>query len=92
MLCYLVLVAPLMVGVITLVFPWRAWIGWAMAVSAAVVLGGGIALSIRTSSQPAIVTLHGALRADALSSFMVVVIGAVSLLAEIGRASCRERV
>ncbi len=81
MLCYLVLGAPLLMGIITLVFPWRDCIGWAMAASAAVVLGAGIALSIRTSSQAAIVTLHGALRADALSSFMVVVIGAVSLLA-----------
>jgi len=81
MLCYLALTSSLVTGVIALVFAWRAWIGWTMAASAAVVLGAGIALSIHTSSHPAVVALHGELRADALSSFMVVVIGAVSLLA-----------
>ena len=81
MLCSLVLACSLLTGVVALVCPWRAWIGWTMAASAAVVLGAGVALSVHTSSHPAVVALHGTLRADALSSFMVVVIGAVSLLA-----------
>lgn len=77
----LVLVLPLLAGVIALVLPWRSWIGWASALSAAGVLGVGVALCIGASSGPATTALHGALRADSLSSFMVVVIGCVSLLA-----------
>ena len=81
MLSLLALVIPLLSGVIALVVPWRRWIGWGSALSSAGVLGIGIALCISTSSHGAVSALHGTLRADALSSFMVVVIGSVSLLA-----------
>jgi hydrogenase-4 component F len=81
MLSFLALAIPFLMGVISLVVPWRRWIGWASAVSAAGVLGIGIALCIATSSHNAVTAFHGALRADSLSSFMVVVIGTVSLLA-----------
>jgi len=81
MLCVLVLLIPLLTTVLAASFAWRPWVGWTTAVSSAAVLGLGIALSVRTTSHAPLVALHGALRADALSSFMVVVIGTVSLLA-----------
>jgi len=81
MLCVLALAFPLVAGVIALAMPWRAWIGWVSALSAAGVLGVGIALCVEASSGTATTALHGGLRADSLSSFMVVVIGCVSLLA-----------
>ena len=81
MLSLFALVIPLVMGVIALVVPWRRWIGWGSAVSSAGVLGVGIALCVTTSSHGPVSSLHGALRADALSSFMVVVIGTVALLA-----------
>ena len=61
-------------------FPWRPWIGAATAASSAVVLALGIWLSVATMSRPQW-ALHHSLRADSLSAFMVIVIGAVALLA-----------
>jgi hydrogenase-4 component F len=81
MLLTLILLLPFCTGVLALLLPWSQWTGRVMSISAFVVLAMGITLSVRTSSQVALTSLHGALRADALSSFMVVVIGAVSLLA-----------
>ncbi len=81
MLAVLVPLVTLVAGAVALIVPWTRWIGWASALSAGAVLGLGIALSIVTSSGRAQIAVHGALRADSLSSFMVVVIGAVSLMA-----------
>ncbi|MHB1208796.1 MAG: proton-conducting transporter transmembrane domain-containing protein [Acidimicrobiales bacterium] len=81
MLLTLILLLPFSTGALALFLPWSRWTGRVMSFSALVVLAMGIALSVRTSSHAALTSLHGALRADALSSFMVVVIGAVSLLA-----------
>ena len=81
MLLVLVLLVPFLVGVLAAASPWRPWVGWCMAASSTSVLAIGITLCFTTASQPAAVALHGFLRADSLSSFMVVVIGALSLLA-----------
>ena len=81
MLCVLVLVIPLATGLVALVAPWSRWIGRVMSVSALGVLALGITMGVRTSSHSALLGLDGVLRADALSSFMVIVIGVVSLLA-----------
>ena len=81
MLCLYVLLAPALMAVIAALFPWRAWIGWTSAGSSALVLGLGVALCVHTTLHSPVTTLHGALRADALSAFMVVVIGAIALLA-----------
>lgn len=81
MLCTLILLFPFLTGVLALTAPWGRWIGRTMSASAFGVLTMGIALSVHTSSHHALTALHGVLRADALSSFMVVVIGVVSLLA-----------
>jgi hydrogenase-4 component F len=81
MLCEITLVVPLLVGMLAAACPWHRWIGWTMAGSSATVLALGVALCLRTASKAPITALHGFLRADSLSSFMVVVIGVVSLLA-----------
>jgi hydrogenase-4 component F len=81
MLVILVLLIPLATTLLAASFAWRPWIGWTSAASSAGVLGLGIALCVKTSGHAAVLAVHGALRADSLSSFMVVVIGTVSLLA-----------
>lgn len=81
MLTILALAIPFAAGALALAFSWRPWVGWASAVSAVGVLGVGIALCVATSSGKVVTALHGSLRADSLSSFMVVVIATVSLLA-----------
>ncbi len=80
MLILFVLAVPFTVGLIALATPWRAWVGWLSAVSNAVVLVLGVALCSHAVHRPSL-ALGGALRADALSSFMVVVIGTVAVLA-----------
>ncbi len=70
---------PALGSVAYLVFGWRPGTAWLGAVAAAVVLGAGITLAVRVAtSGPDTV---GLLRADALSVFMLIVIGAVGLLA-----------
>ena len=81
MLIILALLIPLLTTVLAASFRWRPWIGWTTAGSSAAVLGVGIALCVRTTTHAPLTALDGALRADSLSSFMVVVIGTVSLLA-----------
>jgi hydrogenase-4 component F len=80
MLILWVLFVPLATTILAASVSWRPWIGWATAASSAAVLGLGIALSVATMTTPEL-ALHGSLRADSLSAFMVVVIGTVSLLA-----------
>ena len=83
MLLVAVLTVPLASGIVAAAVRWRQAVGWAMVVSNAAVLGLGIALAGATDSRHVVGGLDGALRADALSAFMVVVIGSISLLASI---------
>ena len=70
---------PVLGALIHLLFGWRRATAWVSAVSAGVVLVAGVALAVQVSrSGPAEAAL---LRADALSAFMVLVIGAVGLIA-----------
>ncbi len=101
MLLVSILVIPLATGLIALVVPWRPLVGWMAAVSDAIVLALGIGLAIRTTSRGPMNALHGTLRADALSAFMVLVIGTVALAAalqsvrylrvEIARGACTPK-
>lgn len=59
---------------------WRRATAWLGAVAAAVLLASGTALAAWTTDRPR-TALGGLLRADALSAFMLIVIGAVALLA-----------
>ncbi len=83
MLVTAVLVVPLAAGVLAAVLPWRRSVGWAMVLANAAVLGLGVSLAVRADHHQVLVALDGSLRADALSAFMVVVIGAISLLASV---------
>ena len=80
MLIIAILTTSLVMTVAAASVTWRPWIGTATAVSSAVILGLGIWLGATTISEPQW-ALHHALRADSLSAFMVIVVGAVSLLA-----------
>ena len=60
---------------------WRPWAAWAAVGTNAAMLALGIALSVQVVRHGALGGLFGVLRADALSAFMVVVIGAIAVLA-----------
>lgn len=80
MLILAILLVPVATTFLAASASWHPWVGWASAAASAAVLSLGVALCIATMKVPE-VALHGALRADSLSAFMVVVIGSVSLLA-----------
>jgi hydrogenase-4 component F len=81
MLIYAILAVPLAAGTAAGVVPWRPWAGWAaVAANGAVLVLGAVLAAGVTRGQPAVAG-GGVLRADALSAFMVVVIGVVAVLA-----------
>jgi hydrogenase-4 component F len=64
-------------------WPAKAWkvTAWLAPACAALTLGAAIALAVARSGHGPLTTLGGLVRADALSEFMLIVIGAVDLLA-----------
>ncbi|MDE2281835.1 MAG: hypothetical protein KGJ92_03560 [Actinomycetales bacterium] len=82
---YWLFLAPLVAGLVALVAPWRPVVAWLGAGSAAVVLALGIGFAARVERNGPIGT--GVLRVDALAAFLVIVIGAVSLLATVRSVS-----
>ncbi|MGA7835320.1 MAG: proton-conducting transporter membrane subunit [Acidimicrobiales bacterium] len=91
MLILATLAVPLLAGLFALVVSWRAAVGWLSAGSAIAVLALGIGLCVETESHHAVNALGGTLRADSLSSFMVIVIGAVASLATLQTPRVMER-
>jgi len=81
MLAIIVLAVPFAAGVAAIVVPWRRAIGWLCTAAIGVVLGCGIGLATRVVHGPPVIALGGVLRVDALSAFMVIVIGAIGVLA-----------
>jgi hydrogenase-4 component F len=81
MLLLAVLVVPFAAGVVSAMVPWRRGIGWAGTASIGAVLACGIALAVRVEHGPPVVAFGGVLRVDALSAFMVIVIGTIGVLA-----------
>lgn len=81
MLLYLTLLVPLGAGAIAACLPWRPLVGWITTSANGAVLVLGILCATTTLHRPALRALNGFLRADSLSSFMVVVIGTIALLA-----------
>jgi len=77
----LLLAVPIVCAIVCAVVPWRRALGWLGTASAAAVLVLGIVVSARVVHGPAMSGVAGILRADALSAFMVVVIGVIALLA-----------
>jgi hydrogenase-4 component F len=80
MLVILALGAPLATGIVAAA-PWSRWIGWLCTAALAVVFACGVALGVRVVDGPAITVGSGFFRADALSAFMVIVIGLIGFLA-----------
>jgi hydrogenase-4 component F len=60
---------------------WRRETAWLAAVCAALVLACGVGLAVVVSAEGPQVAANGLLRVDALSAFMIVVIGTIGLLA-----------
>ena len=75
-----VLLLPLAGGLVSCVLPWRRGIGWLGTAAASGVLVTGVVLAAHVVHKP-ITALDGVLRADALSAFMVIVIGVIATLA-----------
>jgi len=80
----LLLCLPLGAGVVAAIVGWRLWVGWLCVASLATVLATGVIASVHVVRHAPIDAWRGVLRLDALSVFMVLVIGAVGLLATIG--------
>ena len=78
---WVVLFVPVACAAISGLAPWRRVTGWAGVASAAAVLAAGVTLAVHVVHGHPARGYGGALRADALSAFMVIVIGAIALLA-----------
>jgi hydrogenase-4 component F len=76
-----VLLLPLAGGLVSGVVPWRRGIGWLGTVIASGVLVTGVVLAVDVVHGKPMSALGGVLRADALSAFMVIVIGVIATLA-----------
>jgi hydrogenase-4 component F len=81
MLIYLILAVPATAGAAAAVTPWRRQLSWLAAAANGAVLVMGSVLAVRVTGHPPLAVPGGVLRADALSAFMVVVIGAIAFLA-----------
>ena len=95
------LLLPLAGGLVSGVVPWRRGIGWLGTVIASGVLVTGVVLAVDVVHGKPMSALGGVLRADALSAFMVIVIGVIATLstwqgvrylgAEIAAGRCTRR-
>jgi hydrogenase-4 component F len=75
------LLAPLLTAAAAAIVGWRRWIGWLGVAAAATLLAGGALIAVAATTGPPIEGVGGLLRADALSAFMLLVIGAVAVIA-----------
>lgn len=74
-------VLPLLGAVAYLALGWRPATAWVSAASAAAVLTAAIVIAVQVAADGPRTMPTGLLRADALTAFMLIVIGAISLLA-----------
>jgi hydrogenase-4 component F len=74
-------VVPLLGALVYLAFGWRPATAWAGAISAALVLAAAITLAVTLARHGPRTGVGGLVRLDALAAFMLIVIGAVGLLA-----------
>jgi len=81
MLLMTILVLPLLGGTAVALGRGRTWSAWAAVASNGGALALGIIAAVRVLREGPLSGARGTLRADALSVFMVIVIGAISLLA-----------
>ena len=71
---------PALAALAAAVLGWRRWVAWAGVAASGVVLAMGVAAAVATVDG-SVLELAGILRADALTAVMLLVIGAVSLIA-----------
>jgi hydrogenase-4 component F len=74
------LAAPLLVALVAAVRGWSSHVAWATVASSVVVLGAGVVAGVRTAGG-AELTVGRVLRADSLSATMLLVVGAVAVVA-----------
>ncbi|MDX8141476.1 proton-conducting transporter membrane subunit [Lentzea sp. NBC_00516] len=72
---------PVLGALTYLLFGWRRATAWISALSASVVLTAAILLAVAVTRSGPLTALGGLLRVDALSAFMLLVIGSVGLIA-----------
>lgn len=77
---FMPLLAPSAAALLAAVAGWRRTVAWSLVVASGVILTAGALAAARTSDGSAL-KAAGFLRADALSSFMLLVIGGVALVA-----------
>jgi hydrogenase-4 component F len=80
-LVWLLPLAPLAAAAAVGVAGWRPWTAWLGPLAAAAVTAAGIALAVHVLDRGPVAVAADLLRVDALSAFMVIVIGLVSLIA-----------
>lgn len=80
-LIWVPLVLPLLLAAVSIVLRSRAWTLWLPVSAAAVLLGVGVTLVVSVSSGGPLVTAGGLIRVDALSAWMLTVVGAVAVVA-----------
>lgn len=79
-LLVLPVLAPSLAAALAAVLGWRRWVAWCAVGASAVVLGSGVGAAVATVDG-SVLGLAGTLRADALTAVMLLVIGAVSVIA-----------
>lgn len=72
---------PAVCGVLYGLFGWQRWTAWLGAASSAGVLGCGVGLAVVVTRDGAHQAVWGLVRADSLTALLVILIGAVALLA-----------
>lgn len=80
-LVWLLPLLPLAAATAVGVAGWRPWAAWLGPLAAGAVTAAGVALAVHVLDDGAVTVADGLLRVDALSAFMVVVIGLVTLIA-----------
>jgi formate hydrogenlyase subunit 3/multisubunit Na+/H+ antiporter MnhD subunit len=81
MVIWIPLLLPLLLATVSIVARSRAWTLWLPVTAAVVLLGVGISLVVTVGSGGPLTTGGGLLRVDALSAWMLTVVGAVAVVA-----------
>ncbi len=81
MILLALIVLPVVPSALTALFGWRPTVAWTQLATSVVVLVLAIVLAIRVLDDTTVGFAHGALRADALAAFMVLVVAIVAVLA-----------
>jgi len=80
-LSLLVVVAPLLAAVAAWIFGWRNATAWLGVLASGFITVGGVILAFRVLDSGPIITFYELVRVDALSAWMIIVIGSVALIA-----------